>query len=334
MIKKSSAIAAFLGALVLFACEGPVAGLDGISSDSRSILPTPTSTSTFLQNYADTRLVAGYKAEVKYYNPSMGYVGLTLHYGFNGWKDVKEVPLNIVPGQQDAAASVDVPDWATTLDYVVFALQADGTKLWDNRGEVDYHVPVFKAITTVSVYEGRREITLISKMDNPIIHFGLNNWQTVTEQPMNRAEYVVQGLGVKKYTTIISGLPADASLDYCFRDANDNWLNNDGANWIHHPGNGVINVWPADYQSEIYYMDLLGLPVVDYFNGAYRTSAELALTHSGAYFGVTLGSVPYGDHTFVLDVIKDGFRYYGKVSQRFTAYGTNVYLTIKKTTVR
>lgn len=336
MKRKSSAAAVVLGALVLFACEGPVAGLEvaGSGSGSRTILPTPTSTSTFLQGFTDNRLVAGYKAEVKYYNPSLGYTGLTLHYGFNGWNEVREVPLQIVPGAQDAHVSIQIPDWAHTLDYVVYALQADGTKLWDNRGETDYHVPVYQAVSSVSSYQGRREVELISRLDNPVLHFGTDGWKNVQEVTMNRAEYVISTHGVKKYTAILSGIPESAVLDYCFRDNGGNWLNNGGQNWYHSLQRGLVNVWPANDQTSLYYREIVGLPVQDYLNGKLVETFPMTLTHSGAYLSAIFPASAFGDHTYVIDALVEGYRYYATASQRVTRYGTHVYLEIKKTALK
>lgn len=337
MSKKSVTLSVLaLISFVFLSCEGPGASIanDGSPAEGRTILPTPTSTSAFLQNYADTRVIAGYKAEVKYYNASMGYQDLVLHYGFNNWQDVKEVPMTLIPRDIDVSATIDVPLWATSLEYVVYVRRADGTTVWDNNGENDYRVPVHQAGVNVTVIGTSRTITFITPLDSAVLHYGVNGWKNISEIGMELDTHTLAVKGVKQYKATLSNLASTDALDFCFRTNEWEWVNNKGANWFHKPGTALIDVWPTDYQSEIYYMEILGMPVKNYVNGANRTTADLGLYHSGLYFCATFGSAPYGDHTFVLDVIKDGYRYYGTATQRVVSYSNNVALKITKTAVK
>jgi hypothetical protein len=204
--------------------------------ESRGIerIYAPTSTHTYLQNFADTRLMAGYEAEILYINGQLGYSNIYLHYGFNGWQNVQETPILITdPTANHMSATIEVPAWATSLEYAVYALQPDGSKLWDNNDGFDYQVPVYPSLVTVrSNYDGSYEIKYLTQEYSANLHYGYDGWEDVSEITMNYDQAMSDSTGVRTYRTIVS-LTENQRLDYVFRTNEYVWDNNGGEDYFY-----------------------------------------------------------------------------------------------------
>jgi hypothetical protein len=272
--------------------------------------------------------MAGYEAEILYINGQLGYSNIYLHYGFNGWQNVQETPILITdPTANHMSATIEVPAWATSLEYAVYALQPDGSKLWDNNDGFDYQVPVYPSLVTVrSNYDGSYEIKYLTQEYSANLHYGYDGWEDVSEITMNYDQAMSDSTGVRTYRTIVS-LTENQRLDYVFRTNEYVWDNNGGEDYFYIDQDAHIDVmtFAGDYHAYA----LNGLYVVGECNG-YTYSQPVTITHSGAYVMAVFSSVPKGDWTFTLDQRSGDYHFYGTTTARVDSYGRTLTMEVER----
>ncbi len=278
------------------------------TAPTSAVLPQLTSTLTYLQSYADTRLVAGYKAEVLYSNSSLGTTNVFMRYTTNSWSSWSDVALKIdAPSSAHLHAAIAIPAGARSLEYAVYARAADGSLSWDNNQRRNFKVEVFPALADVTLVNGARRVRYVTRFTSCVLHYGTNGWTNVKETNMNFDSAALGSTGVRIYTSDVAGLGASDRLDFAFRTNEHEWDNNGGKDYFHRPGTISIDVWPNVDQA----MNLLGENVTAYRNGKYYGVKPIESHHSGYYTYASFSGVEKGDWTFVLDVIKGGARTLG-----------------------
>jgi len=302
-----------------------------VDSGERAIIPGSGTAvvETWLQNRADTRLVAGMKAHILYQG-NLGLENVWLHYGVNGWQDVKTVPMARAELNTSAIqADFIVPLEARTLEFA-FVLRDGRGESWDNNAGKDWNTDVFSAISDAQFYSDPTphwRVTYIGRLISPMVHYGVKGWQGVKDLGMYKDGTIERNSGVTAYFLDIPSGPEDR-LDWCFRDAMGNWDNNNGRDWRGLKAQVSAELWPNTTQGMLYYPDLIGKPVHSWLNGVYLGSTALILTHSGAYFSAMFYTLKAGDWQFVLDETVSGVRYYSEVKTRVDRVGLNISLPV------
>lgn len=201
---------------------------------------------------ADTDLVP-YKISIKgdYYRDR--YVdSVILHYGINGWQDIKDVKMDTrflsYPDDMYYEATVYVPR-NSTIDYAIkYNLGSQGIH-WDNNGGKDYHIPVGNGnVDTVTytleisdVYlKPLHEYESSNKEIKPYkvtLHYGTNGWKDPKDIEMTRVYYNNNGsISEIVYKATIT-VAKDDVIDFAYYvdrsvyNEPSKWYNNNGANW-------------------------------------------------------------------------------------------------------
>lgn len=203
---------------------------------------------------ADTDLVP-YKISIKgdYYRDR--YVdSVILHYGINGWKDIKDVKMETkflnYPDDMYYQATVYVPK-NSTIDYAIKYNSGDQGSHWDNNGSKDYHIQVgngnmdtvtytieisnvyLKPVFEYEPYGSNGEV----KPYKVILHYGVNGWQDVKDLEMTRVCYRYNGsineIAYKATITVAKDDVIDFSyyVDRSVYNEPSKWYNNKGADW-------------------------------------------------------------------------------------------------------
>lgn len=203
---------------------------------------------------ADNNLVP-YKISIKgdYYRDR--YVeSVILHYGINGWQDIKDVKMETTflsyPDDMYYEATVYVPK-NSTIDYAIkYNLGSNGTH-WDNNGGKDYHIPVrkgnvetvtytieikdvyLKPIAQYAAKESNKEV----KPYKVILHYGINGWQDPKDIEMTRVcrknKNSEDEIIYKATITVAKNDSIDFAyyVDRSVYNEPSKWYNNNGANW-------------------------------------------------------------------------------------------------------
>jgi hypothetical protein len=323
-----------LGLLVLaFGCSEVITSYDSngsLESASREItvINAPTSTHTYLQNYADTRLMAGYDAEILYSNAQLGYSNVYLHYGFNGWQNVQQTPLLIDdPTAAHMHATISIPEGTTSLEYAVYTILPDGTELWDNNGSFDYQVPVYPSLVKVTNnYNGTYKVRYLTTEYSANLHYGFDGWQDVDELTMNFDQNAFDATGVRAYSSDLQ-IAENQRLDFVFRTNEYVWDNNDGEDYFFTDQKAHVDV--MTFASDFHPYAFNGLYVVGECNG-YTYSMPVTITHSGAYVMAVFSRIPRGDWTFTMDQRSGDYHFYGTTTARVESYGRTLTLEVER----
>jgi len=284
---------------------------------------------TWLQNRADPRLIAGLTAEVLYKGP-LGTQNIWLHYGINGWKEIRTIPMT--PAMENAGAvkaSFVPPLHARSLEFAFVRRDGRG-EWWDNNNSQDWQTDVYASVSVASYSGGESpswRLTYLGTLAKPLVHVGRDGWKSIQTLPMYVNGTIERNTGIKEYWLDI---PAgnEEQLDWCFTDGNGNWDNNNGRNWRAIKSYLRADLWPSAQSGYLYYPDLIGKPVHAFFNGRYVTQAPLTLRHSGGYFYADFQALQSGDWIFVLDETVNGVRYYAELRTRLDKTGLNLTLPI------
>lgn len=269
--------------------------------------PDLTSTYGYLQNYAETALVAGYAAEMLYANSTFGWTDVFMRYTTDGWATYQDVPYASEQTHSHLHARIEIPEGSTKLEYAVYRRLADGRVIWDNNRNRNFQMPVNASLYRVVSNGDVRTIRYFTHRDSAVLHYGVNEWQDVREQDMVLNEEAFMAHGVRQYVVEVAGLDPNDRLDFVFRDEAYHWDNNGRTDYFDIDSTTNIDVYPTVPTSS----EILGAPIVAYRNGIYEGSQPIESHHSGYYVYASFWRVDRADWTFVIDVIRNGTRYYG-----------------------
>jgi hypothetical protein len=260
-------------------------------------------------------LIAGAQIQVQYANDEIGYGNnVYLHYGFNGWQSVTDVQMSPVGGGGFAPYQVGtlvVPTWATTLDYAVYALQANGTKVWDNNHGRDFHADVMPVLADAAASGSDVAVTYIGKLSPVKVHWGVNGWQSTTDTNMVKDTSVTFLNGLAKWTATLPGVAAQR-VDMAFTNGSGGWDNNGNQNWFFKAGTATITILPSNLGS-FYQPAVQGQQVIAYRNGT--EVGRWPFVSATEQFRAS-GTGAMGDYKLVLDAIVSGTRYTGQATAR------------------
>jgi hypothetical protein len=203
---------------------------------------------------ADNNLVP-YKISIKgdYYRDR--YVdSVILHYGVNGWQDIKDVKMETVflnyPNDMYYQATVYVPK-NSTIDYAIkYNVGSMGTH-WDNNGGKDYHIEVGNGNVDTVTYTIEIGDTYLKSVDEYVangseeeilpykvtLRYGINGWKNPRDIEMTRVCYKdndsVKEIVYKATITVAKEDVIDFAyhVDRSVYNEPSKWYNNNGADW-------------------------------------------------------------------------------------------------------
>lgn len=197
-------------------------------------------------DYNKPRKKIRYKIQMStnYYIPKYTKKGI-IHYGVNGWQDVKEQDMDLVSSYQSGTgvfttyytyeAIVTVRE-GDTIDYCFRFITTMDTEGWINNENNNYHVKVWSSNVPCSytvVY--RKPYYEASAIDFVDLCYTLNNWDNVKYSRMTLHTVTNSDGSINSYfDTTIHGYETD-TLQYCYRiikcNGEQEWDNNDGKNY-------------------------------------------------------------------------------------------------------
>ena len=179
-----------------------------------------------------------------YYTPKYCKKGV-LHYGVNGWQDIKEQDMERTGSfeygeglfttyyQYETIVTVNEGD---TIDYCFKFVTWQDREGWINNGNNDYHVEVLSSNVpcsyTVEYDKTPEEAAQIAKID---LCYSLDNWTTVKYDEMDYHSIVINDKPMRNFYDItVHGYETD-TLEYCYKITKHNgevyWDNNNGDNY-------------------------------------------------------------------------------------------------------
>ncbi len=179
-----------------------------------------------------------------YYTPKYCKQGV-LHYGVNGWQDVKEQDMERTGSFQYGTGvfttyytyeTIITVNEGDTIDYCFKFITWQDREGWINNGNNDYHVHVLSSNVpcsyTVEYDKTPEEAAQISKIE---LCYSLDSWNTVKYDKMDYHSIVVNDKPMRNYFDVtVHGYETD-SLEYCYKIYNNNgnieWDNNNGSNY-------------------------------------------------------------------------------------------------------
>ncbi|NNM68021.1 MAG: hypothetical protein HKM06_08435 [Spirochaetales bacterium] len=231
---------ALAGVLSLSSCSNPASANLSNKALARSAM-TGTVVSTQVVSldlpFAPGTLVAGDPSvQVNYTTPNMTNTNVFLHLGLNNWKTIQDIPMTGDLYQTGVAilnAKFSLPLGTTEVEYCVYQVLADGTKVWDNNGGQNYVDPVSaSAAGAVDNADGSRTVSYAGALSPAYLHWGVNGWTNVQNTPMTLSATPVLPSGLNLYTVTLTGLTSGEPLNYCFTNLNGVWDNNNQQNWV------------------------------------------------------------------------------------------------------
>lgn len=183
-----------------------------------------------------------------YYTPKYCKQGV-LHYGVNGWQDVKEQNMERTGSFQYGTGlfttyytyeTIITVNEGDVIDYCFKFITWQDREGWINNGNNDYHVQVLSSNVpcsyTVEYDKTPEEVAEISKIE---LCYSLDNWATVKYDEMDYNSIVVNDKPMRNYFDVtVHGYETD-SLEYCYKIYKNNgeiiWDNNNGSNYYVSP---------------------------------------------------------------------------------------------------
>ena len=231
---------ALAAVLSLSSCSNPASGNLPNKALARSAM-TGTVVSTQVTSldlpFTPGTLVAGDPSvQVNYTTPNMTNTNVFLHLGLNNWKTVQDIPMTGDLYQTGVAilnAKFSLPLGTTEVEYCVYQVQADGTKVWDNNGGKNYVDAVSaSAAGSLDNADGSRTISYVGPLAPAYLHWGVNGWTNIQNTSMNLSAAPILPSGLNLYTVTITGLTSGETMNYCFTNLNGVWDNNAQQNWV------------------------------------------------------------------------------------------------------
>ena len=204
--------------------------------------PTPTPTATPIPTGCTTctvgsvtsstcPLVAGSAATIVYSGTlASSATSITMHWGYNGWSGTTNATMT-KQSNGTWTAAITVPAGATTVNTAFY----NQSSIWDNNSSNNYNLPVGSCfaytVSTAScptvagsaitiVYSG----TLASSATSLTLHWGYNNWTSVTNTTMTK-----QSNGT--WTATITVPSGATTLNMAFENQSNTWDSNGGSNY-------------------------------------------------------------------------------------------------------
>ena len=212
----------------------PTATATATPAPTPTATPTPTggTTCTVGSVTASTcPLMAGSSATIVYSGTlASSATSITMHWGYNSWSGTTNTTM-IKQSNGTWTAAITVPSGATTVN-TAFENQSS---TWDNNSSNNYNLPVgscfaFTVSTTscptvagsaiTIVYSG----TLASSATSLTLHWGYNNWTSVTNTTMTK-----QSNGT--WTATITVPSGATTLNMAFENQSSTWDSNGGSNY-------------------------------------------------------------------------------------------------------
>jgi hypothetical protein len=225
--------------LSLNSCSNPAGNLSSKALARSAMTGTVVSTqvSSLDLPFGPGILVAGDPSvQVNYTTPNMTNTNVFLHLGFNNWTTIQDVPLTgdlYQTGVAILSAKISLPLGTNEIEYCVYQVQADGTKVWDNNGGKNYVYSVTaSAASCLDNVDGTRTVSYAGSMAPASIHWGVNGWTNVQNTAMNLSATPILPSGLNLYTVTISGLTSGETMNYCFTNLKGVWDNNNQQNWV------------------------------------------------------------------------------------------------------
>ena len=179
-----------------------------------------------------------------YYTPKYCKKGV-LHYGVNGWQDVKEQDMErtgsfqygtVLFTTQYTYETIVTVNEGDVIDYCFKFVTWQDREGWINNGNNDYHVEVLASNVpcsyTVEYDKSPEEAAEIQRVD---LCYSLDNWATVKYDKMDYHSIVVNDIPMRNFFDVtVHGYETD-TLQYCYRITKKNgeiyWDNNNGNNY-------------------------------------------------------------------------------------------------------
>lgn len=246
---KNKILTLLIATILLVSATGIIIS-NNISKSKASSLDNTTVT-TETNNNKDNATGANkkkirYKIAIStnYYTPKYCKQGV-LHYGINGWQDVKEQDMERTGSFQYGTGlfttyytyeTIITVNEGDVIDYCFKFITWQDREGWINNGNDDYHVQVFSSNVpcsyTVEYDKTPEEAEQISKID---LCYSLDNWSSVKYDEMDYHSLVVNDKPMRNFFNVtIHGYETD-SLEYCFKIYKNNgdieWDNNNGNNY-------------------------------------------------------------------------------------------------------
>ena len=168
---------------------------------------------------------------------------MTLHYGVNGWKDIKDTTMYLSNGPMthgfptslayNAVVKVHKGD---TLDYCVKVTLKNGDVKWRNLEGADYHTVVNESNVKTIRYEVNwlAEKNGLDVNGDVMLHYGVNGWDNAKDVKMEiKSKYDYEGKTQTWYRAIIT-VEEGSTVNYCIKantTEGEKWDNNNGKNY-------------------------------------------------------------------------------------------------------
>ena len=166
-----------------------------------------------------------------------------VHYGVNGWKDIKDTKMYLSRGPMThgfptslAYNGIVKVHKGDMLDYCLKVVLKNGEVRWQNYQGDGYHT----VINESNVKKIRYEVNWLAQKNgfnvngDVILHYGVNGWNDVKDAKMEmKTNYSYDGKKQTWYRAIIE-VEEGSTINYCIKantTSGVRWDNNNGKNY-------------------------------------------------------------------------------------------------------
>lgn len=175
------------------------------------------------------------------YHTSSNISEMTLHYGVNGWNDIKDIAMYVTSGPKNhgipssyAYNAVIKVHKGDTINYCYRATYKDSITKWNNNNGKNFQVVANESNVKNIQYEidWLAGSNGVSANGDVVLHYGINGWDNPSDAKMDikmKSDYD----GQTWYKAVIT-VEEGSTINYCVK-ANtaegEKWDNNNGENY-------------------------------------------------------------------------------------------------------